>query len=157
MPPTKDIVYRRATSADVGSLVELRAAFLAEVTGPDPADPVLLDALARYFCSTLPTGEFTAFLAVSDDRVVAASGLVYHRHPPSATNLEGVEAYVMNMYTIPPFRGRGIASALLRELVAVAGQSNCRWIRLHAFPKAVPLYSRSAFVPVTGEMKRDLG
>jgi GNAT superfamily N-acetyltransferase len=151
--PMDHVACRQATAADISSLVELRTAFLAEVAGADPKDPALMQALWRYFSQTIPNGEFIAFLALAGGHAVAASGLVYHRHPPSATNLEGREAYVLNMYTLPAWRGRGIASALLRELVAVARKSNCRRIRLHAFPRAVSLYARAEFVPVKDEME----
>ena len=155
MPLMEEIVYRRADVADVPALVELRAAFLDEVAGADPADPALREALTRYFSAAVPNGEFIAFLAVADNHVIASSGLVYHRHPPSPRNLQGLEAYVMNMYTVPDWRGRGIAAALLKELAAVARQSNCCRIRLHAFPAAVSLYARAGFITVNGEMEID--
>jgi GNAT superfamily N-acetyltransferase len=60
------------------------------------------------------------------------------------------------MYTMPAWRGRGIASALLQELIAVARQSNCRRIRLHAISKAVPIYTRADFIPASNEMYLDL-
>jgi GNAT superfamily N-acetyltransferase len=156
MLPMQEISYRSATSADIALLVEFRAAFLAEVAEANPTDSALLDVLTRYFSSTVPSGEFIALVAFTDDRAIATGGLVYHRHPPSPKNLKGVEAYIMNMYTLPAYRGRGVASSLLKQLVAVAAQSNCRRIRLHAHPKAVPVYTRSNFASVNNEMKLDL-
>jgi len=156
MPLMADITYRRAVHEDIAALVEMRAAFLAEVADADPTDPLLTDALRRYFSSTIPSGEFVAFLAAVDRRIVATSGLVYHRQPPSAGNLLGVEAYIMNMYTLPAWRGRGIASVLLKKLVAEAQKSKIRRIRLHALARATPLYSRAGFISTEGEMKLDL-
>jgi GNAT superfamily N-acetyltransferase len=86
----------------------------------------------------------------------SASGLVYHRHAPSAKNLSGVEVYIMNMYTLPEWRGRGIATALLEKLVAFARESNYYRIRLHTYPKALRLYTRAGFVLAGDEMKLDL-
>jgi GNAT superfamily N-acetyltransferase len=152
----EEIIYRQADKADVPSLIELRAAFLAEVSTTGPAAPAVLEALSRYFTAAIPSGDFIAFLAESGGRVIATSGLVYHRYPPSARNLAGLDAYVMNMYTLPAWRGRGIATNLLRELVAVARRSNCSRVRLHALPKALPIYSRLGFVPAESEMEFDL-
>src|SRR5208282_2484447 len=119
MAAVEIVIYRQATSEDITSLVELRLAFLAEVGGADPKDAALQQALSQYFTETVPSGEFIAFLAVAGDRIIATSGLVYSRHPPSARNLEGVEGYIMNTYTVPAWRGRGIASTLLKELVSL--------------------------------------
>src|SRR4051794_2436412 len=120
-----DLDIRFATAGDVESLVSLRVAFLAEVSGADTADAALLAALRRYFAAAVPAGEFVAAVAEHDGRVVASSGMVYHRHPPSPGNLAGCEAYVMNMYTLPAWRGRGLATALLARLVDVARAGGC--------------------------------
>ena len=115
MPP--DI--RLATLDDVAALVDLRTKFLAEVTG-SCAGPELIEALTQYFLRTLATGEFVAYVAESEGRIIATSGLVYYRHPPSAANLHSCEAYVMNMYTLPVWRGQGIATTLLDRLIELA-------------------------------------
>jgi GNAT superfamily N-acetyltransferase len=152
----ESVEFRLATAADVESLVALRAAFLAELTGCDPHDPALLNAMSQYFSETVPTGEFIAYLAVVDGRVVSTSGLIIHRNPPSARNPEGREAFVINMYTVPAWRGRGLASSLLQLVVAAARQARCSRVILHAAPRAVPIYSRAGFVSVSTEMRLDL-
>ena len=118
--PMQNVTYHRAESTDIPVLVELRVAFLAEVAGADPNDADLAKALTEYFSASLPSGEFIAYVAEVQNRVVASSGLIFHKHPPSAKNPSGLEAYIMNMYTAPAWRGRGIASALLQELVVIA-------------------------------------
>lgn len=148
-----DLHYRLATADDVEPLVALRAAFLAQVGGADPADATLRDALRHYFASALPAGEFVAWLAVADGQIVATSGLVIHRHPPSPTNLAGREAYVMNMYTLPAWRGRGLAAALLDRLIDHARAAGCCRVVLHALPRARSIYVRAGFVPAEGEMR----
>jgi GNAT superfamily N-acetyltransferase len=148
----KKVVFRRATVADVPSLVALRAAFLAEVAGSDPKAPSLLKALTRYFSAGLSSGEFVAYLATVGGQVVATSGMVYHHHPPRAANLNGSEAYVMNMYTLPPWRQQGIARALLKKLIIVARKNHCAQINLHAHPKAKPVYLRAGFVTRSDDM-----
>jgi GNAT superfamily N-acetyltransferase len=152
----EDVSYRHATTADVKILVEMRAAFLAETTGANAADPALLAALDRYFSRAIPSAEFVAFLGVAADRAIATSGMVYRRQPPSAKNLEGLEAYVLNMYVLPPWRGRGIASALLEKLIATARQANCRRVSLHTFPNAAPIYARAGFVSAPDLMQLEL-
>ena len=96
------------------------------------------------------------YVAVANGQIVATSGLVIHRHPPSPSNLSGLTAYVMNMYTLPAWRGRGIATTLVDKLIELAKGKNCRRISLHATPMGRPVYARAGFVPAEAEMQLDL-
>ncbi|MGA2442224.1 MAG: GNAT family N-acetyltransferase [Tepidisphaeraceae bacterium] len=148
--------YRRARLQDVGPLVKLRLAFLAEISGASESDPVLGASLVEYFSRTIPSEEFIGFLAVADGAIVASSGLVFHRHPPSNRNPTGREAYIMNMYTDPAWRRRGIASRLLQLLIDYARQNDCAKISMHALPKGRSIYVNAGFVPIETEMRLEL-
>jgi GNAT superfamily N-acetyltransferase len=154
--PVGEIIYRLATVADLESLVDLRAAFLAEVRGDDPSDPQLLSALRQYFASSLPTGEFVSYVAEVDRRLVATSGMAYHSHPPASGDLSGRHAYIMNMYTLPTWRGRGVATTLFTMLLALAGKEGCNKVSLHALPLGRPIYIKAGFMPAEGEMSLKL-
>ena len=155
-PATRQCQYRLATINDVEALVALRTAFLKEVFKEAFAEPSLKTALASYFGRALPAGEFVAYLAEADGSIVGTSGLVYYRHPPSPKNVQGCEGYVMNMYTLPDWRGRGIATTLLGKLIEHARQNNCCRVSLHAVPEAQSLYLKIGFAPTGGEMRLDL-
>src|ERR1700712_5989205 len=98
------VTYRLATIDDLEKLVALREAFLAEVSDPQELAGVaneLHDSLTHYFATALPAGEFVGYLGLVEGRVIACSGLVYYRHPPSTKSLTGFDGYIMNMYTEP--------------------------------------------------------
>jgi ribosomal protein S18 acetylase RimI-like enzyme len=141
---------------DVDPLVNLRLAFLAEVSGATGSDPVLRDSLTEYFSKMIPSNEFIGFLAVADSTIIATSGLVFHRHPPSNRNPTGREAYIMNMYTLPEYRRRGIATRLLQMLIDHARQNDCGKISMHALPKGRSIYVNAGFVPIETEMRLNL-
>lgn len=149
------VVFRVATPADVPALVRLRVAFLAEVGGTD-ADEGLPDALEQYFSQALPSGEFIAYVAVAAGDVVATSGMVYHRHPPSPSNPRGLEAYLMNMYTLSSWRRRGLASQLLRLCLDHARLAGCSRAVLHALPLGRRIYELAGSVAAEGEMRLPL-
>lgn len=151
-----DLEFRPARPDDAEVLVELRCAFLVEAgTGPEP-DERLRAAMRGYFAETIPAGEFAAELALHGGAIIATSGLVFRRVPPSIHFPTGREAYIMNMYTRPGWRGRGVATQLLARLLARARAAGCGKVTLHAFPKAAPIYTRAGFTPVEGEMRLDL-
>jgi GNAT superfamily N-acetyltransferase len=111
------------------------------------------DANQKYFADALPTGDFVAWIAEIDGKIVASSGLVLFRRPPHLENLSGVEAYIMNMYTMPEWRGKGLAKALLEQLICFAKTSNVRRIWLHATEVGRPLYEKFGFKPKSSEME----
>lgn len=155
-PTVGPIQFRKATESDIDSLVNMRMALLAEVAETSPTDSKLREALTRYFSETLPDGQFSAYLADVDGDVVGVSGLVYQRNPPSARSPNGIEAYVMNMYTRPEWRGRGIAARLLNQLIELARLKGCWRVRLHAVSQAVPIYVRANFIATQNEMQLDM-
>ena len=151
----ENVTFRHVTVADLDVLVALRAAFLAENYGAAASAPEFLDALRRYFATTLGNGEYMAYLAIADAQVVATSGMVIHRHPPRPSKLGGCEAYVMNMYTLPAWRRRGLATALMKKLIDLAVQKGCERVTLHASDMGRPVYSKLGFVQADTEMRLD--
>ena len=150
------LIYRFATAHDVEALMELRMAFLGEVASADSEDRELRRALRDYFGAALAAGEFVSYVAEIQQQVIAASGMVFHQHPPSSANRSGKVAYIMNMYTVPQHRGRGIATELLARLVGLARQKQCARAVLHALPNARSMYERAGFHPDDTEMRLDL-
>jgi GNAT superfamily N-acetyltransferase len=150
-----DVSFRPATAADVDALVAMRAAFLAEFQNADPADPVLLAALTKYFTTVASTSEFAAYLAEADRRVVAAGAMLLQHHPPSLHNMVGRQAYIFNMYTLPAWRNRGLASTILRKLIDHAKAAGCPKASLHTAPLARPMYARAGFVADDSMMRLD--
>ena len=151
-----ELVYRIAVTSDVESLVDLRVAFLNEVAAEAAEDPQLRQAVREYFAAALGMGEFVSYLAEANGAVIAASGMVFHHHPPSPANPSGREAFIMNMYTVPAHRGRGIATQLLRRLLDYARHQGCGSAVLHALPKGRSIYERAGFVATETEMRLSL-
>ena len=148
---------RPATLADLEALVRLRVALMREagLTGAmDDAEAAnLAEALRRYVAAELPAGHFLCWVGVADDgAVIACSGLVFVQKPPGSHNQSGREAYIMNMYTVPEWRGRGLASRLFAAIVARAHEAGIRLVRLHATEAGRAIYERVGFHIVADEM-----
>jgi ribosomal protein S18 acetylase RimI-like enzyme len=150
------IYYRRAVADDVDVLTAHRLSFLAEISGASSSDPALRAAIAQYFSQSIPTNHFIAFLALANEKIIATSGMTYHHHPPSNKNPAGREAYIMNMYTQPEFRRRGIATHLLQMLIDEARQTQCGKISLHVMLGARSIYSSLGFELIETEMRLNL-
>lgn len=148
---------RQATADDIEILTDLRVAFfvdMGDVTYEQSAS--FREATCRYLSHALPQGKFLAWIAEEDGQVVATSGLVFFEQAPTPDNLTGVEGYILNMYTLPQWRGRGIARTLLQEIITHAQAINVQQFGLDATAQGRPLYEKMGFVALTDVMGLDL-
>ena len=147
---------RPATLSDIPALVALRRAMFEDMGHRDTAD---LDAMAcastGYFLHTLPTGEFLAWLAEANGKVIASGGCTIHSPPPGVANLDGREGYIMSMYTLPEWRGRGIATAILQTILDHLRAQGICMATLRASPAGRPIYERIGFT-ASSEMRLGL-
>ncbi len=60
---------------------------------------------------------------------------------------------VKNIYTVPSWRGKGVAMALLREIISYVKKTDARRIWLHATEDGKRLYEKVGFVSTTDEME----
>lgn len=153
---SSQVIYRRANIGDTEALAVLRREFLLEVADARPDDPAILPRLRNWFAEKLANGHFSAVLACAGDEVIASSGLVVHEHPPGIMIPNGREAYIMNMYTKPHWRGQGIATIIFRKLLDIAREMECTRVALHALPLGRPIYEKEGFVAGDMEMRLNL-
>jgi len=150
------VTYRRADIRDVEALAILRREFLLEVADAQPNDTSILPRLRSWFNEKIASADFLAILAIVANEVIASSGLVVHEHPPGIMIPNGREAYIMNMYTRPAWRGKGIATVIFRQLLDIAREKNCTRVALHALPMGRAIYEQEGFVAGDKEMRLDL-
>ena len=142
------MIVREALTADIPALVNLRMGLFCEVgelEKPD-ADPALWLATSAYFSAAEADGSARSWVVEVDDELVACGTLALFVRPPYPGNLAGCEAYLLNMYTLPAWRKRGMASALLDVMVAYAREQQLGKLWLHASEEGRPLYERLGFV-----------
>jgi GNAT superfamily N-acetyltransferase len=141
------ITFRRAAKNDISTLIKLRISFLTEHQGALNHDKhvELNRNLIEYFNRTFEANEFIAWLAFDEDRAVASSGLCFYSLPPTAHNLSGKVAYIMNMYTLPEYRKQGIAKELFLKTLRDARKLGYNKIVLHASKDGEHMYRTHGF------------
>ncbi len=140
---------RRATADDIDVLTDLRQQFLEEIGYASDAVP---HAVRCYLREALPSGDFVTFVAVSEGRIVATGSVLIFHKPPHARNLSGKEGFVLNMFTLPQWRGRGIATGLMQRIVAFVLEMGAKCIRLHTSDDGLGIYTELGFRPDNSEM-----
>ena len=76
--------------------------------------------LYRFFTDKLDDGSLVEWMLEENGKVIATAGILFIEFPPSYRNPTGVRGYITNMYTAPEYRGKGIASSMLRKLIEEA-------------------------------------
>lgn len=152
---TPALLVREATCEDVPELIRLRLALMGTF-GPVERPEALAESTVDYLERALADGSFAAVVAEVDGRLVASSGLCVLHRLPVPDNPSGLEGYVLNMYTEPAWRRRGLARAILGRLVELARARGVHRVWLHATMDARTLYEDEGFAANPTAMERIL-
>ncbi|WP_326558214.1 GNAT family N-acetyltransferase [Micromonospora sp. NBC_01796] len=144
-------VVRRATVADAGELVRLRAVMLAAMAGHEPVGDDWRRAAARTLRTRLagPDPTLVAFVVERSDRpgslAACAVGAVEFRLG-GPDNPSGATGYVFNVATDPAHRRRGYSRACVTAVLDWYRDRGIRTVDLRASRQGEPLYESLGFV-----------
>ena len=149
-----ELLYKKATIHDIDILTETRIEVLRAANNlSDDTDMSEVKAQSYlYYKNALQNSSHIAYLVFDGDRFVGAGGVSFFQVMPTYHNPSGNKAYIMNMYTAPAYRRKGIAFKTLDILVK---ESQCRGITdisLEATDMGRPLYEKYGFVKMNDEM-----
>ncbi len=151
-----DIKYGLASATDISELIRLRIAYMSEDFGKvsDYERKRMENQLTDYFERKLGT-ELVAFVARNDIRIVSVALLHIIEMPANSMLLNGLYGEVLNVYTEPAYRGKGICTRLMQELITYGQNEGLGRIDLSATDEGYPLYSRLGFKD-KGKRYRDM-
>lgn len=159
--PPENFECRRAGRTDIDALVDLRIDFMRIVKdGGLPDEAAWRAELARVFARDLAAETLRVWVAVERGegraggagRVIGTSGLALGRHGAGPG-----EGEILNVYTIPERRRRGVASALLALVLDEARRIGLARARLQPTPDSRRLYERAGFRDEGRDMLLELG
>ncbi len=153
------IEVRKAGLGDVEALMEWRMEVLREVFSLSEETPMgdLAEQNRRYYQKALPAEEHLACFAYDCGEAVGCGGVCFHDEMPSPDNPAGRCAYLMNVYTRPSHRGRGVGRAMVLWLVDEAARRGAGKIYLESSEAGKTLYRNMGFVPLPDMMKLPVG
>ncbi len=101
--------------------------------------------LEAYFCAWMARGRLKAWLAQDEAQTVATAALRLDR--PRKDPGRGWDGYVMSVYTCPEWRHRGLARALMGQVIQEASALGLARLVLHPTPASLSLYTSLGFRP----------
>ena len=137
-----NITYKQANLDDIELLVKLRIIVLREANHlDDSADMSEVKAQSYdYYRKAILNGECIVYLVFDDDKLVGCGGVSFFRVMPTCHNPTGKKAYLMNIYTSPEYRRKGIAYKTLDLLIKETREKGINHITQEATAMGRPMY-----------------
>ncbi|GCE50943.1 N-acetylglutamate synthase-like GNAT family acetyltransferase [Thermosporothrix hazakensis] len=151
-----EYTVRKAGMQDCDAIVQLRIRLFKEVDFREGGEPsqALFEQTKQYIQENIASGKFHSWIAeAAAGEIVAISGMVLLEKPPSRFCPSGLEAYIMNMYTLPGWRGKGIATALMNRIIEYAKQVRASRVFLHTTDAGRHVYERCGFRPTHDDLE----
>ena len=150
-----ELNYKKAVLEDIEILTETRITVLraANQLSDDVEMSDVKEQSYLYYQKALSEDSHVAYLVFDDNEFVGAGGISFFHVMPTFHNPTGKKAYIMNMYTKPEYRRKGIAYKTLDLLVAEAKQRGIDAVSLEATDMGKPLYKKYGFVKMNDEME----
>ena len=151
---------RRCARDDAATIARHRVEMFREM-GEVPTEDLAQELLAKStsaLAAPLADGTYVGWFAIAADGTVIAGAGVHIRPqlPRMSHDHQRIEAtpvpLAVNVYTETPWRGKGVARALMRALMEWATAQRADRVVLHASDAGRPLYESLGFA-ATNEMR----
>lgn len=142
-----NLTYHKATTNDTSTLVEHRILFALELSGGQNQEAIqaLSEQMSDYFSKATADNTCISFIAKYDGQVAGIGSVHLREMPGNFKNPTGKWGYIMNMYTIPTFRRKGICKGILDLLVKEGEKCGITAFELHATNEGEFVYKQNGF------------
>jgi len=155
---TKALAIRPATEGDAAALAAQRVAMFREMGQTPVAGPLAFEhQSAAAFADSIARGVCFAWLADTGRGFAGSVAMLIYPRLPSPALAATREGYLLNVYTVPDWRGQGVATALVATAITKARALGLARVRLHATAQGQPIYAAAGFVARADEMELTLG
>lgn len=148
-------VYKKTTIKDIDVLTRTRILVLRAANNLSADTNMSEMQKQSYECylKALKNNTHIAYLVFNENSIVGSGGISFFQVMPTYHNPSGYKAYIMNMYTHPDYRRRGIAYKMLDILVNEAKSKGINAISLETTEMGRPVYEKYGFVQMKNEME----
>jgi GNAT superfamily N-acetyltransferase len=142
----ESLVIREATIHDIPEILRQRRRMYEDMNHKDSAALDAMSSLsATYLQKAFADGTFHAWLAYTTDRSVGGGAVILSPWLAHPYDLECRRATILNVYTDPEFRRRGIGRRLMQTMIDWCKREGLARITLHASDDGRHLYESLGF------------
>ena len=141
-----NVTFDIANKSDISELVRLRIAYMIDDHGSISEDErhAMEEQLPDYYERKLGK-ELIAFVARVDGRPVATAYLLIIEKPANPSMPNGLVGEVLSVFTRKEYRGQGISTRLMSEVINYAKENDLCFIDLKATEEGYSLYKKIGF------------
>ena len=151
---TDEITIRQATVADIEQIVTHRRRMFEDMGNQDLEALTNMEASFRpWLIDHMRREVYLSWFACTDDNMIIAGADVWLMDwPPGQFDVSLYRGYILNVYTHPNFRRRGLARQLVQTCTDWCYANDVRIVSLHASDEGQKVYEGLGFTP-TNEMR----
>ena len=141
------ILIRKVDTMDIDEMIRYRIDYLTEMQGERDENLVekLKNELLAFFHKGIANNSFVALIAEHEDIIVGYGGLILREIPGDFNRASYLEGDILNMYTVPKARRKGISTIILNQLITVAKSLGVSKLALHTSKDGERLYRSVGF------------
>lgn len=141
------IAFSEASKSDIKELIRMRIEYMIDDFGgvSDHERECMENQLPDYFNRKLGD-ELVAFVAKDDEKVVSVAYLHIIEMPANSILLNGLYGEVLSVYTEPEYRGKGLCTTLIKNLIEYGEKRGLGRVDLSATRDGYPICSKLGFV-----------
>ena len=151
---TAEITIREAGPNDAAIILHHRRSMFRDM-GEGTVEELdrMVEVARPWLARALADGSYRHWLALdASGRVCGGGGVLLGPWPANPQDPCTERAVILNVYTEPEFRKRGIARQIMLTILAWARERGLRSVNLHASDEGRTLYEKLGFAP-TNEMR----
>lgn len=146
--PDLSMQFRSANEADIPRLIDMRLAYLQEDDGglTEEQTRLITAQLPDYFKEHL-NRDLYVFVCEYNALIISTVFLLITEKPANPSFLTGLTGTILNVYTAPQYRKKGIAASLMKMAIQEAKRKKLSYLELKATQAGSALYRELGFVP----------
>ncbi len=152
-----DLNFRKADLRDLDLLIDYRLLFLMEVQPEHQKESASIKkSLLNFLKSNLENETLRIWMVEGDHRVISMGWLLIREQPGNLALPRGLTGIILNVYTLPEYRRKGLSKTIINRLVEEGRNANLDRIELRATKDGEQLYRQMGFyepVEKTMELK----
>jgi GNAT superfamily N-acetyltransferase len=139
---------RSASLEEASIIVEQRCGMFVGMGFPRDAQMAkMAEEFLPWLKQKMAAGQYMAWFAEANGTVVAGSGLLLIEWPPHLIGRSSHRGYILNIYTHPDHRRKGLAKRLTQAAVDWCRANGIEIVFLHASEQGRPVYESMGFKP----------
>jgi len=142
----ENIVLRKLNENDRDLFIKLRIDFFMDYFDLDETEKRKIENNLRvYFDEHINKGDFVGLVAEYNGNTASSVYLVITDKPANPHFMEGKTGTLLNVFTYPDYRKKGLAQKLIMEILKEAREKGVGYIDLLATDAGYPLYKKLGF------------